>query len=168
MAERRGRAALRALVAVAVVVALAALGLLGGTLGGPDDPAAGPPPGPTASASSSGGGPGSAPRDQEQVGTDVDPQTGLPWVPVEQLPPEAGEVLALIDAGGPFRYEADGRTFNNFEGLLPERPRGWYREYTVPTPGEDDRGARRIVTGDDDTLFFWTEDHYASFARIQR
>lgn len=107
-------------------------------------------------------------RDQDQVGTDVDPETGLAWVRLEQLPPEATDVVERIEAGGPFRYDQDGRTFNNFEGLLPEQRRGFYREYTVPTPGERDRGARRIVTGDDDTQFFWTADHYESFERIQR
>ncbi|RCK68674.1 ribonuclease [Desertihabitans brevis] len=107
-------------------------------------------------------------RDQEQVGTDVDPQTGLPWVRLEQLPPEAAETVELIEDGGPFPYRQDGAVFNNFEGLLPEEPRGHYREYTVPTPGEDDRGARRIVTGEDDTVFFWTADHYGSFERIAR
>jgi len=75
-------------------------------------------------------------------------------------------VLRLIDAGGPFPYERDGSVFGNFERRLPERPRGWYREYTVPTPGEDDRGARRIVRGRDGTSWY-TADHYESFARVE-
>jgi ribonuclease T1 len=102
------------------------------------------------------------------AGTDVDGETGLAWVRLEELPPEAAETVGLIEAGGPFPYRKDGATFGNFEGLLPDRPRGHYREYTVPTPGEDDRGARRIVTGSDDTVFFWTADHYDSFERIAR
>ena len=57
--------------------------------------------------------------------------------------------------------------FENRERILPPRDRGYYREYTVPTPGEDDRGARRIVTGDAGQ-YYWTEDHYASFERIDR
>ena len=61
------------------------------------------------------------------------------------LPPEAIETLALIQRGGPFPYRKDGTTFQNRERLLPARPRGYYREYTVPTPGSRDRGARRIV-----------------------
>jgi ribonuclease T1 len=76
--------------------------------------------------------------------------------------------VALIDAGGPFPYAKDGATFNNFEGVLPSRPRGYYREYTVRTPGERDRGARRIVTGDRDRELFYTADHYETFARVQR
>jgi len=83
------------------------------------------------------------------------------------LPPEARETLELIDAGGPFPYDKDGSTFGNYEGLLPEQPRGYYAEYTVPTPGEDDRGARRIVVGDGGEMY-WTDDHYESFERIRR
>lgn len=97
----------------------------------------------------------------------VDPASGLPLVTVGELPAEAEETLDLIDDGGPYPYDRDGVTFGNFEGILPEHERGYYREYTVPTPGEDDRGARRIVTGGPDE-FFWTSDHYESFARIDR
>lgn len=80
------------------------------------------------------------------------------------LPPEAEPVLAAIDRGGPFAYEKDGSTFQNREGLLPPRPRGYYREYTVETPGSRDRGARRIITGGSPpTDYFYTDDHYASF-----
>lgn len=94
--------------------------------------------------------------------------TAIQDVDLADLPPEAAETVELIDAGGPFPYPGkDGSTFGNFEGLLPERPRGYYKEYTVPTPGEDDRGARRIIAGDDGELY-WTGDHYASFARIRR
>lgn len=83
----------------------------------------------------------------------------------EDLPAEARPVIRAIEAGGPFAYDRDGTTFGNREGLLPAQPRGYYREYTVPTPGEDDRGARRIVAGQDGTLY-WTADHYASFRQI--
>ncbi|WP_392543355.1 ribonuclease domain-containing protein [Oryzobacter telluris] len=91
---------------------------------------------------------------------------GLPVVAAADLPREARETIALIEAGGPFRYARDGVTFGNRERLLPRHPSGWYREYTVPTPGEDDRGARRIVTGRDGTVY-WTDDHYASFSVVQ-
>ena len=84
------------------------------------------------------------------------------------LPPQARQTVALIEAGGPFPYAKDGTTFNNFEGVLPSRPRGYYREYTVKTPGERDRGPRRIVTGDRDRELFYTADHYETFARVQR
>jgi ribonuclease T1 len=98
----------------------------------------------------------------------LDPDSGLPYVDLADLPVEAADTVDLIDAGGPFPYPAkDGSTFGNFEGRLPDEPRGYYAEYTVPTPGEDDRGARRIVAGEEDELY-WTEDHYASFERIRR
>ncbi len=86
-------------------------------------------------------------------------------VALDALPPEARETVRLIRAGGPFPYERDGITFGNYEGLLPQHPRGYYREYTVPTPGSSDRGARRIVAGEDGTMFY-SGDHYRSFQRI--
>ncbi|MEZ5115550.1 MAG: ribonuclease domain-containing protein [Candidatus Nanopelagicales bacterium] len=91
--------------------------------------------------------------------------TNLPVVRVDRLPPEAVDTLVLIEAGGPFPYDKDGSVFGNREGLLPPQPNGFYREYTVVTPGSSDRGARRIVGGDDGSRF-WTEDHYASFEEI--
>ena len=81
------------------------------------------------------------------------------------LPKEAIETIALIRKGGPFPHERDGVTFSNREKLLPARARGWYREYTVKTPGERTRGARRIVAGRDGTLYY-SDDHYRSFKRI--
>ena len=83
----------------------------------------------------------------------------------DQLPKEAIETIVLIRKGGPFPHERDGATFGNREKLLPARERGWYREYTVNTPGARDRGARRIVAGRDGTLYY-TDDHYRSFKRI--
>ena len=97
----------------------------------------------------------------------TDPDSGLPRVGLAELPPEAGDTVDLIDAGGPFPYGQDGSTFGNFEGILPDRDRGYYAEYTVETPGSPDRGARRIVAGDEGELY-WTEDHYDSFERIVR
>lgn len=83
------------------------------------------------------------------------------------LPPEARQTLALIKRGGPFPYRKDGTVFGNRERLLPAKPRGYYREYTVPTPGARDRGARRIVAGGDPPHeFYYTDDHYQSFRRI--
>ena len=81
------------------------------------------------------------------------------------LPPEARETISLIRKGGPFPYPRDGVAFGNREKLLPARERGWYREFTVRTPGERTRGARRIVAGRDGTLYY-TDDHYRSFRRI--
>lgn len=85
---------------------------------------------------------------------------------VAQLPPEARETLALIERGGPFPYGKDGTVFRNREGLLPQQERGYYREYTVPTPGAKNRGARRIVTGRGGEAWY-TADHYQSFRRIR-
>lgn len=93
---------------------------------------------------------------------------GLPTVRLADLPREAQEVVAAIDAGGPFAHpDSDGSHFGNYERVLPQRPRGHYRKYTVPTPGLDHRGARRIVVGADGVMY-WSDDHYASFARIRR
>lgn len=94
--------------------------------------------------------------------------SGIRSVDLADLPPEAAETLDLIDAGGPFPYPGkDGSTFGNFEGRLPKQPRGYYAEYTVPTPGAETRGARRIIAGDGGELY-WTADHYDSFERIRR
>lgn len=84
---------------------------------------------------------------------------------VSALPPEARETIALIRKGGPFPHHRDGLTFGNREKILPARERGWYREYTVNTPGASDRAARRIVAGRDGTLYY-TDDHYRSFKRV--
>jgi ribonuclease T1 len=90
-------------------------------------------------------------------------------ISVAELPREAREVLRRIEQGGPFAYEKDGTVFGNYERQLPSKPRGYYREYTVPTPGAHDRGARRIVCGGARThpeVCYYTHDHYASFRRI--
>ena len=86
------------------------------------------------------------------------------------LPAQGHEVLAQIRQGGPFRYEKDGTVFGNRERLLPNQKRGYYREYTVPTPGLNHRGARRIVCGGQQPqrpdACYYTEDHYNSFRLI--
>ncbi|MEQ8143396.1 ribonuclease domain-containing protein [Streptomyces sp. OP7] len=92
---------------------------------------------------------------------------GLPTVQASDLPAEARRTLELIDEGGPFPHERDGVVFGNFEGLLPQHDRGYYHEYTVPTPGSDGRGARRIVTGRNGETYY-TDDHYASFRAVLR
>ncbi len=83
-----------------------------------------------------------------------------------QLPPEARQTLILIRGGGPFPYSKDGAIFANREGLLPRQSRGYYREYTVPTPGSRDRGARRIIGGRAGE-YWYSADHYRSFRRIR-
>jgi len=87
-------------------------------------------------------------------------------VPVAQLPREAVHTLVLIKRGGPFPYPRDGIVFRNREGRLPPHEQGYYREYTVPTPGAQGRGARRIVAGAR-SEYYYTEDHYRSFRRIR-
>lgn len=83
------------------------------------------------------------------------------------LPREARDTLALIESGGPFPYRQDGATFQNREHRLPRHEPGYYREYTVETPGSPDRGARRIIAGGDPPAeFFYTDDHYGSFRRF--
>jgi ribonuclease T1 len=93
------------------------------------------------------------------------PTSGLPTVPESRLPEEAQRVLSTVRAGGPFDYREDGATFGNREVLLPVRAYGYYREYTVPTPGETDRGPRRLVVGQRGDVY-WTTDHYASFQQV--
>lgn len=93
--------------------------------------------------------------------------SGLPTVRYSDLPPEARRTIALIERGGPFPFARDGIVFQNREGLLPPKPRGYYREYTVITPGSRDRGPRRIVAGAGGELYY-TEDHYQSFREVVR
>ena len=89
----------------------------------------------------------------------------LPIVRWRDLPPEAEETWRLVLADGPYPYLQDGTVFGNRERLLPLRERGYYREFTVPTPEERDRGARRLVVGNEDEVYF-TADHYESFSRV--
>ncbi|HEY0199413.1 MAG TPA: ribonuclease domain-containing protein [Rhodanobacter sp.] len=84
------------------------------------------------------------------------------------LPPEARTTLDAIARGGPFEHRQDGVVFGNYEGLLPQQPRGYYHEYTVETPGADTRGTRRIITGGTPpTVYYYTDDHYRSFRRFE-
>jgi len=92
---------------------------------------------------------------------------GLSLIDFSALPPQAQETILLIDKGGPFPYDRDGITFGNRERLLPIRADGYYREYTVITPGSSDRGARRVIAGQSGELYY-TDDHYESFKRVKR
>ena len=87
-------------------------------------------------------------------------------VTVAQLPPEARETIALIHKGGPYPYAKDGAVFGNREGVLPHAKRGYYREYTVKTPGVRTRGARRIVAGTGGEIYY-SDDHYNHFRRVR-
>lgn len=95
---------------------------------------------------------------------------GQGTIALQALPDEARQTHRLISTGGPFPYAKDGIVFSNRERRLPPRARGWYREYTVVTPGSPDRGARRIVCGGQPPTrpeaCWYTADHYTSFKRI--
>jgi len=92
-------------------------------------------------------------------------------VSVASLPPEARTTLQHIHDGGPFPYSRDGVVFGNYEHLLPSQRRGYYHEYTVPTPGAKSRGARRIVCGGNPATIaecYYSDDHYQTFRRIRQ
>jgi ribonuclease T1 len=89
----------------------------------------------------------------------------LSSVAVADLPPEGRATLQLIKQGGPFPYPRDGVVFGNYEHRLPQKPRGYYHEYTVQTPGTHGRGPRRIVCGQTQDCYY-SDDHYRSFRRI--
>lgn len=91
----------------------------------------------------------------------------LPDIALDDLPPEALGTIALIYDRGPFPFSKDDSVFQNREGILPDQDIGYYREYTVITPGENDRGARRIVGGSVGELYY-TADHYDSFSEIDQ
>lgn len=123
----------------------------------PEEPAAAPAPAATTAAT---------PKPARPTATPTrgppDTYNGFPVITYDELPPEALDTLALIDSDGPFPYSKDGSTFQNRERLLPRKPNGYYSEYTVITPGENDRGARRIIGGEEGERYY-TDDHYASF-----
>lgn len=96
--------------------------------------------------------------------------SGLDEVSFTALPKEARHTILLIKQGGPYPYRQDGKTFGNYEGHLPKHKRGYYREFTVKTPGARNRGAKRIVAGGrppEPLEYYYTEDHYATFKRIR-
>ncbi|MET1089416.1 MAG: ribonuclease domain-containing protein [Arthrobacter sp.] len=162
----RSRKLLPLLLTVLVVLALLAFGGTGvlgqlteGTTAGVTSTAADPPPAGQSAAPRATASPPSVAQASAQN------PSGLPEVRESVLPAEARSTLALIRAGGPFRYSQDDQAFGNFERVLPRKDRGYYREYTVPTPGESDRGARRIVAGEGGEKYY-TDDHYETFRFI--
>ncbi|MEE2524655.1 ribonuclease domain-containing protein [Pseudarthrobacter sp. J75] len=153
----------RLIVAVLILVAAVALSLVA-TQGTNDaGTQAGAPQSNTSAPASVGTGAGS--KSTAPSGKAVQNPSGLPEVRESELPPEARETLELIRDGGPYPYRQDDENFGNFERILPRRASGYYREYTVETPGSDDRGARRIVAGQDGEKYY-TADHYESFRFI--
>ena len=93
-------------------------------------------------------------------------QRNIATINASELPREARQTIALIRQGGPYPYKKDGVVFGNFERRLPQHERGYYREFTVPSPGSRNRGARRIILGKAGELYY-TDDHYESFKRIR-
>ena len=91
-------------------------------------------------------------------------------IALAQLPAQGQDMMKKIEAGGPFKYDKDGMVFGNRERILPSKNRGFYREYTVKTPDERTRGAKRIVCGGvkptATDACYYTDDHYASFRKI--
>ncbi|MFD4643190.1 ribonuclease domain-containing protein [Lentzea sp. NPDC058436] len=108
----------------------------------------------------------SAPSSGAQAGAVPGSASGMDVQALSKLPAEAAKTWKLIEADGPFPYPRnDGVTFQNREKRLPAKNSGYYKEYTVPTPGSPDRGARRIVTGSEKEVFY-TGDHYSSFVVV--
>jgi ribonuclease T1 len=152
--ERRGVIATSAAMVAAVLVAVLVLANCGGSSSDRDTSSSG------ASASTSADG-GNA---QTLL---LKPPPGMAAVALAGLPAEARDVVDKLDHGGAFKYRQDGTTFGNREQRLPSKPRGYYREYTVATPGLSDRGPRRIIAGRQGELYY-TPDHYRSFEWIVR
>jgi len=102
--------------------------------------------------------------------TTAQSKSGLRVCELSSLPAEAGTTVNLIHRGGPFPYSRDGIVFGNFERRLPNQQRGYYHEYTVPTPGAKTRGTRRVITGGEPPTnppeFYYTGDHYETFCQI--
>ena len=109
---------------------------------------------------------GAMPAAAQKASPGYKPPALIEVVPLDQLPREARATVTLIRKGGPYPYARDGAIFGNREEILPRQKRGYYREYTVKTPGERTRGARRIVAGAGGELFY-TDDHYNHFRRIR-
>ena len=156
--------AARLAVVVLVVLALVAIWLI--VSGRDSTSGAGSTPGARSSATSSSGQPGSSGGAGGGSGGQATPRSDLPTISESRLNAQAAHTLALIRSGGPYPYRQDGVVFTNRERLLPRQASGYYREFTVVTPGSPDRGARRIIAGDGGDLYY-TDDHYASFRQIE-
>ncbi|CAN7216858.1 ribonuclease [Arthrobacter sp. LjRoot78] len=154
----------RLLTLAAVLVLVVGLGMmLSSTQESPVSPGA--PTGSTAAPAPTGSTAAPAPTGSTAASAPAVDGSGLEAVAASSLPREARETLDLIARGGPYPYSRDGAVFSNFERLLPRKPSGYYKEFTVRTPGESDRGARRIVVGETGEKYY-TPDHYESFLQI--
>lgn len=157
----RNRSVLPLLITTLVVLAMVAFGGAG-LLGHQTESTT---PGTASSATSAPGGAAASSAAKQPAPHRAANPSSLPEIRESSLPIEGRRVLALIRAGGPYQYSQDDQVFGNFERVLPVRDRGYYREYTVPTPGESDRGARRIVAGNGGEKYY-TGDHYGTFKYI--
>lgn len=92
---------------------------------------------------------------------------GFAKVSINDLPKEASVVLIKINSGTSFRNKKDGAVFKNYERILPKKPDGYYKEYTVITPGSRTRGTRRLITGSNGEIYY-TDDHYKTFKEVMR
>ncbi|MGW4378633.1 ribonuclease [Kitasatospora sp. NPDC004531] len=167
MSSRNRLISLVLLVVAGLVAGLTVLLDGGADQGGPS--AAKSPSAPAATATRDGG--TGAPKPSAPAKSPADRPT---WVPTStaladvcrsKLPAQALDTLGLIAKGGPYPYRSDGIVFENRESRLPREKAGYYHEYTVVTPGSDDRGARRVVTGGAGEQY-WTADHYGTFQEI--
>ncbi|MFJ1790778.1 ribonuclease [Kitasatospora griseola] len=167
MSSRNRLISLIVLVVAGLVATVVALLDGGGGTGSPS--AVKSPSAPAATATRSGA--TSAPKPSAPAKSPTDLPT---WVPTNtaladvcrsKLPAQALDTLGLIAKGGPYPYRSDGIVFENRESRLPRQRNGYYHEFTVVTPGSDDRGTRRVVTGGAGEQY-WTADHYASFQEI--
>jgi ribonuclease T1 len=156
----RSRSKLVAFAGLVIAVVVLVVAMVGG--GSLTAPSSAPPSGGQTTTQSTTPAPG--PALSSAAAAVANPST-LPTINESQLPKEARQTLTLIAKGGPYPYDRDGVNFGNFEGLLPKKTSGFYKEYTVKTPGESDRGARRIVVGKDSAKYY-TQDHYESFKFI--
>lgn len=159
-----------ATIALVLLALIAALAFFGGRSGGHSASSASSAssrftPASYASGSTGASSHGSSSATSRGSGTSSGSKDGLPSVRFSDLPREAQTTASLIKAGGPFPYKRDGIIFSNNEGRLPSHPNGWYHEYTVPTPGMNSRGVRRLITGKDATMYY-TGDHYKSFKTV--
>ncbi|GAA2792021.1 hypothetical protein GCM10010441_16600 [Kitasatospora paracochleata] len=165
--RRTARTVLATLVAALTAsAALTGCGSSGGSAAaGTAATAKGTTPNATAGRSASGAPKPSPPAKPSSPSGWVPTNTALADVCRSKLPDQARDTLTLIAKGGPYPYRSDGIVFENRESRLPRQSTGYYHEYTVVTPGSDDRGTRRVVTGSAGEQY-WTGDHYASFQEI--
>ncbi|MET8539691.1 ribonuclease [Kitasatospora sp. NPDC004799] len=161
-------------VAVLLLALLAGVGYLLAGNQGSDHPKAGASATAGATASGSATSKPSAPKPTPPAGGATTPAPAGTWVPTDpamadvcrsKLPSQAVDTLGLIAKGGPYPYSRDGIVFENRESRLPRKAEGYYHEYTVVTPGSNDRGTRRVVTGNSGEQY-WSADHYATFQEI--